>query len=66
MSQNSDLLQYMKKHKARGITPMVALNRFGVFRLAARILELKVNHPIDGVMEHKNGKKWKRYFWVGK
>ena len=39
-SQNDKILGYMRAHK-RGITPKVALNKYGCFRLAARIADLR-------------------------
>ena len=66
MSQKDEILQYLKQHKIQGITPSEALAKFGCFRLAARILELKDSmHPIDGIMEKRNGKTYKRYFYCG-
>ena len=40
MSQNKQILRYLQTHK-RGITPIDALNKFGCFRLSARIADLR-------------------------
>ena len=39
MTQNQQIKSYLEKGKA--ITPIQALNKFGCFRLAARINELR-------------------------
>ena len=39
-SQRKKILHYLENHK-NGITPREALDRFGCFRLGARIFELK-------------------------
>ena len=39
MSQCKDILRHLETH--RGITAIVALDRYGCFRLAARISELR-------------------------
>lgn len=56
MSQNSDILEYMKEFG--GITPMAALKRFGCMRLAARIKELRdMGNTINtGQLHLPNGK----------
>lgn len=40
-SQSEQILSYMKKFRKKGITPIEALSKFGCFRLAARIHELR-------------------------
>jgi len=40
-SQSDQILSYMKKNRKKGITPIEALSKFGCFRLAARIHELR-------------------------
>lgn len=40
MTQNDNILHHMKTHK-RGITPIVALERYGCLRLSARISDLR-------------------------
>jgi hypothetical protein len=60
MSQCTDVLKHMKRYGS--ITPLYALNRYGVMRLAARIGELKeLHHRIDSTMIQKNGKWFARY-----
>lgn len=39
MTQNEMVLEYMREHK--GITPMEAIELFGITRLSGRIFELK-------------------------
>ena len=44
------------------ITPMDALNRFGCFRLAARVDELRREGlPVETVVEQRGGKRFARY-----
>ena len=59
-SQCQLILDYLK---AGGeLTPIEALNKFGCFRLAARINDLrKEGHFIDTVWKKRNGKKFARY-----
>ena len=40
MSQTEKILRYMKTHK-RGITPLMALEKFGCLRLSGRIHDLR-------------------------
>lgn len=40
MSQNNQILRYLQTHK-RGLTPIDALEKFGCFRLSARIADLR-------------------------
>lgn len=47
-SQNKNILNYLQKHKR--ITPIQALNKFGCFRLSARISDLE---DIGHIIEHK-------------
>lgn len=59
MSQSQDILNYMKSHS---ITPVEAFNKFGCFRLAARIKDLKDDgHKISTNIVEKNGKRFARY-----
>lgn len=41
MSQNNDIVIYLQKGKK--ITPIEALNKFGCFRLASRISDLRAD-----------------------
>jgi hypothetical protein len=60
MSQNSDILQALKK--GRKINSMTALSEWGVFRLAARIEQLRQSHDISTTMKKAaNGKRFAEY-----
>lgn len=62
-SQASQILEYLQAGNA--ITPLEALEKFGCFRLGARIWDLRrKGHPIDDVLVHENGKKFSRYFFA--
>ena len=64
MSQNKMILNYLKTHK-RGLTPIDALQKFGCFRLSARIADLKeLGYDIRTDMEdNKNNRgRHARYF----
>jgi biotin operon repressor len=48
------------------LTALDALNRYGCFRLAARIDELREEGlPIETVIERQGGKRYARYRLVG-
>jgi hypothetical protein len=50
----------------REITPIDALERYGCFRLAARINDLrKAGLPIETITEQRDGKAWAKYRLVG-
>jgi hypothetical protein len=50
----------------RDLSPIDALNHYGCFRLAARIIELrKAGLDIETVTETRNGKKYARYVLRG-
>ena len=52
MSVNEKILKYLQKGKS--ITPMEALEKFGCFRLSARIWELKKEgHDIETITAKK-------------
>ena len=54
----------IREHLLTGapLTPVEALDRYGCFRLAARIIELrKAGLNIETVTERRNGKKYARY-----
>ena len=58
--QTEKILNYLSKGK--GITPIEALNKFGCFRLAARIADLRKNgHLIFTDSITKNGKTFASY-----
>lgn len=46
MTQNEQVLDYLKKHK--GITSIEAINNFGITRLSARIADLRRDGHIIG------------------
>lgn len=62
MKQKEQILQYMREHGS--ITPMIALRKFGCFRLAARIDELRDDHCINTVMVSRRGKRYAAYSLV--
>ena len=60
MSQNTQILSYLKQGKK--LTPITALNKFGCFRLSARILDLrKQGHQINTENVTKQGKTFAEY-----
>lgn len=66
MSQNKEILRYLQTHK-RGITPIDALQKFGCFRLSARISDLREKgYDIRTDMEdNKNNRgRHARYFMM--
>ena len=62
-SQNEQILQHLKR--GRKITPLDALNKFGCFRLAARISDLRnQGHVISTENVTKEGKTFASYKMV--
>ncbi len=63
-TQNRSILDHLNEHGS--ITPGEALLVYGVFRLAARVNELRnKGHKIETQMrEDGNGKKYARYWLV--
>lgn len=62
MNQRQTILKYLQKGKK--LTSLQALNKFGCFRLASRISELKqMGYPIRKEMVKKNNKSWAKY-WI--
>ena len=60
-SQANDILLWLKS--GRDITAIQALNKFGCFRLASRISELKKSgYDIQSEMITSNGKRFARYW----
>ena len=60
MSQNNEILNYLKKGKK--INPMKALKLFGCFRLSARIFDLnQMGYNIECTNVSKNGKHFAEY-----
>lgn len=59
-TQSEQILTYLSKGK--GLTPIDALNKFGCFRLAARISDLRTQgHTIWTETVTKNGKTFASY-----
>ncbi len=59
-SQSTQILNHLKSGKP--INPMLALRRFGCFRLGARIYDLKrQGHSIIREWETSKDKRWARY-----
>ena len=65
MSQNKKILNYLLKGKK--LTPIDALEKFGCFRLSARILDLR-KEGYDIISENitKKGKTFAQYSMEGK
>ena len=60
MTQNKEIIRYLTK--GNKITPIEALNRFGCFRLSARILDLrKLGFDIKTEYVTKNKKTYAEY-----
>lgn len=65
MSQNKQILNYLLKGKK--LTPIDALEKFGCFRLSARILDLrKEGYEIITENITKQGKTFAQYSMEGK
>lgn len=61
MKQNEMILQHLKEHRV--ITPAEAYGKYGVFRLSARILELKQQgHKIITGIIKKTGRRGTKRF----
>lgn len=59
-SQNKSILAWMKQGNA--ITPLIALNRFGCFRLSARIKDLRdIGYNISREIICENEKHYASY-----
>lgn len=64
MSQNKQILNYLLSGKK--LTPITALNKFGCFRLSARILDLrKKGHNITTENVTRKGKTFAEYSLQG-
>ena len=64
-SQNDLVLNHMKNYY--NITPRAAMNSYGIFKLAARIYELKKQGNKIGrtiKTERKTNKRWAEYFLI--
>lgn len=59
-SQTEQILQHLQD--GNSLTPLEALQKFGCFRLGARIFDLKqLGYNIETEMEIKGRKKYARY-----
>ena len=68
-NQNTELLHYLKMKGT--INPMEALDQLSIYRLAARIADLRKEHNIKTLMIsdfNKEGKKvrYAKYIYLGK
>lgn len=64
MSQTDRILTHLKRST---ITPTQALNKYGCFRLAARIKDLRDSgHQIETEMQRKGDKTYARYRLVSR
>ena len=61
MSQNAEILNHLKHGP---ITPIEALKEYDVFRLAARIGELREKHEIGTRRVVRKGKRFAQYFLI--
>ena len=60
MSQEKDILGHLQRYGS--ISPLEALDKFGCFRLAARINDLRAKkHNIETYVGKENGKKFAIY-----
>ncbi len=65
MTQTEQVMNHLLRHGS--ITPMVALNRYGCYRLSARIKDLRYKgHAIDTELEERKGKRYARYRYHSK
>lgn len=61
MSQTDEILKHLKKHKV--ITPAEAYSKYGVYRLSARILELRqAGYNILTSIIEKTGRRGTKHF----
>lgn len=59
MNQTQSLLKHLKQ---RPITPLEALNKLDIFRLSARVKDLKyLGHTIITTLINKGGKRFAQY-----
>lgn len=59
-SQNEEILSWLQRGKS--LTPLTALERFGCFRLSARILNLRQQgHKIEMTLVEYKGKRFASY-----
>jgi hypothetical protein len=63
MSQTDEVLRFLKS--GRKLTAIEALRRFGTFRLAARILDLKrKGYRVQSELRRFNGEKRASVYWM--
>lgn len=63
-TQNNKILTHLQMFGY--ITPMIALDLYGCFRLSARIYNLrKAGYIIETDIVHKDGKQWAKYIYRG-
>lgn len=62
-TQNYRIQRYLAQGRRRRLTPFQALVRFGCFRLASRIKEIKRRgYKVGREMVHQDGKVFAAYF----
>lgn len=59
MSQESQILNHMRRYGS--ITPITALEKFGCFRLAARIEEIRRVHEVSTELVRVGSKRVAKY-----
>ncbi len=60
MSQTEQILSHLKS--GRPIDPMEALDKFGCFRLAARVNEIRdAGWEVSTIMKKRGDKRWAEY-----
>lgn len=63
-AQSARILAYLQAGHA--LTPIDALNRFGCFRLGARVWDLRrEGYAIESKMVERNGKRFAEYYIKG-
>ena len=62
-NQRKKILDYLQSGK--GLTAIEALQKFGCFRLSARIHELKKSYPIQSKFVQRGKKQVKLYYIQG-
>ncbi len=63
-TQNGNIIRHLKN--VGSITPLTALGMYGVFRLAARILELRECYEIKTTNKYDfTGKQYAEYSYIG-
>ena len=59
-SQSEEILAWLQSGKS--LDPLTALEKFGTFRLGARVYDLKKEgHRIETIMVEKRGKRYAEY-----